>query len=84
MGERYSAEVWVRSADPSRTYSGTLALWALGGTTEVATQSFTADGTWQRVRVDLGIAAGGHSGLKLEVYLGSVDNTLFLDGAQLH
>jgi hypothetical protein len=84
VGERYTAEVWVRSADPSRSYTGTLALWALGGTTEVASQPFTANGTWQRVRIDLPITAGGQSELKLEVYLGSVDNTLFLDAAQLY
>ena len=82
VGEAYSAEIWVRSADPALTYSGTLALWALGGTTEVATRPFTANGTWQLVRVDLPITAGGHGQLKLEVYLGSTDNTLFLDGAQ--
>lgn len=83
IGDNYTAEIWVRSGS-SQPYSGTLALWALGGTTEVATQPFVADGTWRLVRVELPIRRMDHSQLKLEVYLGTTTGDLFVDGAQLY
>lgn len=84
VGDTYTAEVWVRSADTSKTFSGTLALWALGGTTEVASTPFTANGTWQRVGIELPIRNDDHVSLKYEIYLGTTDNTLFVDAAQVY
>ncbi|BDZ51516.1 hypothetical protein GCM10025867_37570 [Frondihabitans sucicola] len=82
-GETYSAEIWVRSASGA-AFKGRLALWALGGTTEATSTSFTAGATWQRVAIELPIAKTGHTSLKFEVYEDTVGSTLFLDGAQLH
>ena len=84
VGDRYTAEVWVRSADTSKTFTGTLALWALGGSTEAASVPFTATAAWQKVQVKLPINVGNHTQLKFEIYLGSLDNALFLDGAQIY
>lgn len=84
VGDSYVAEVWVRSADTSKTFSGTLALWATGGVTEVASAPFTANGTWQRVRIELPNRNDDHTALKFEIYLGTTDNTLFVDAAQVY
>jgi hypothetical protein len=36
------------------------------------------------VQVKLPINVGNHTQLKFEIYLGSLDNALFLDGAQIY
>lgn len=83
VGDRYTAEIWVRSGDTSKTFNGTLALWALGGTTEVGSVPFVANGTWQKVQLLLPVNTA-HTQLKFEVYLQSTGNTLFVDGAQVY
>ena len=84
VGNRFTGSVWVRSADPSKTFTGTLALWGLGGTTELASVPFTVSGAWQKIQVALPIAQQNHSQLKLEIYLDTIDNTLFVDDARLY
>ncbi|RFA08433.1 hypothetical protein B7R54_03740 [Subtercola boreus] len=83
VGDSYSAEVWVRSADPNATFTGTLALWALGGSTEVASKDFTVGAKWTKVAVGLPLKADGHTSLKFEIYERTTGTTLFVDGAQV-
>jgi len=84
VGNRFTGSVWVRSADPAKTFTGTLALWGLGGTTELASVPFTAGAQWQRVQVLLPILKESHTQLKLEIYLDSTDNTLFVDNGRVY
>jgi hypothetical protein len=84
VGDVFVAEIWVRSENSGIAYDGTLALWALGGQTEVSSRPFTADGTWQRVLVELPIVHDGHSTLKFEVYLGTTGSTLQVDAGQVY
>ena len=82
IGDDYTAEVLVRSGS-AQPFTGRLALWALGGTSEVAVVPFTSTSAWTTVRVPLTIARDGHTSLRLEIYEDSPGSTLFLDGAQL-
>ena len=84
VGDRFTGEVWLRSADPAKTFSGTLALWGLGGATEVGQTAFTVGAEWTKVQVSLPITQPDHTQLKLEMYLTSTDNTLFVDAARLY
>ncbi|CAN5127015.1 hypothetical protein BH09ACT6_BH09ACT6_24470 [soil metagenome] len=84
VGDRYTAEVWLRASDQGKTFSGTLALWGLGGTAEVGATDFTVGTEWTRVTIDLPVSQGGHTSLKFEIYETSTDNTLFVDGAQVY
>ncbi|QWT25028.1 carbohydrate binding domain-containing protein [Subtercola sp. PAMC28395] len=84
VGDDFTGEVWLRSADPAKTFSGTLALWGLGGATEGASVPFTVGADWTLVRVDLPIGKPDHTDLKLEIYESSTNNTLFVDGAQIY
>jgi hypothetical protein len=82
LGDTYTAELWVRAPEG---YSGTLALWALGGaSSEGASAPFTADGTWKLVTVRLPIAVDGHTTLRFQIYSNTVSKTLFFDGAQAY
>ncbi|UFS57753.1 carbohydrate binding domain-containing protein [Subtercola endophyticus] len=83
-GDTYTAEMWVRSADPNKTFKGTLALWGLGGTTDVGTVDFTAGSGWTRVAVDVTMSHPDHTSLKFEIYENSTDDTLLVDGAQVY
>ncbi|PPF82455.1 hypothetical protein C5B96_09150 [Subtercola sp. Z020] len=83
VGDSYTAEVWLRSADPTKTFSGTLAVWGLGGTVEVNTTPFTVRGGWTRVVATLPLAQE-HSSLRFEIYENTTGNTLWVDGAQLY
>ncbi|MEF2977752.1 carbohydrate binding domain-containing protein [Subtercola sp. YIM 133946] len=83
VGDSYTAQVWLRSSDPSKKFSGTLAIWALGGTTEVATTAFSVGGTWTPVSVVLPLTKADHTSLKFEIYENSTGSTLFVDGAVL-
>ncbi|WP_116410401.1 carbohydrate binding domain-containing protein [Subtercola boreus] len=84
VGDSYTAQVWVRPADPTKTFSGTLALWGLGGTTEVQASPFTASGSgWTHVYVTLPLAAE-HQSLRFELYENTTGGTLWVDGALLY
>ncbi|TIH37800.1 hypothetical protein D4765_07245 [Subtercola vilae] len=83
-GDTYTADVWLRSSDLAGTFSGTLALWALGGSVEVGAKDFTVGGGWTQVTVDLPIANEDHTELRFEIYQKTTGNTLFVDGAQVY
>ena len=78
-GETYSALFWVRSGSASREFEGKAAVWALGGSSEVAVTSFTVSGEWTPVLVTLPVEKDGHTSLRLEVYLASTSYDLRID-----
>ncbi len=78
-GERFTAILWMRSGHGTRPFDGRLALWALGGSSEVSTTTFTVGQEWTPVAVSLPIEKTGHSRLRLEVYLWSEKYDLRLD-----
>ena len=83
VGDTYTATIWLRAVAPGNTWKGTLALWGLGGTAEVATAAVEVPDTWTRVTVSLTAAQSAHDTLRLELYSSSPGEQLQLDGAQL-
>ena len=84
VGDTYVAEVWLRSSDPSIPFTGTLAVWSLGGSsTGVSSVPFSVGGEWTRVMLDVPITSAGTTSMRFEIYLESTDATLFVDGASL-
>lgn len=77
VGELITTALWVRSE--SGTFTGTLALWALGGTNELNLVNFTATTTWQQISVGLPIKRSNHSTMRLDLYLASPGTTLWID-----
>jgi hypothetical protein len=91
-GSRYGLSVWVRArGQGDKAMSGTLTLWALGGTNESASKRFTVGERWALVSAGL-VPKRNHTALRAEVYLASTSTTrvLALDrawmgrGAALH
>ena len=60
-----------------------MTLWALGGTQEAGSTQFTADGNWTLVSAPVSVTNGGHTALRAELYLNTVNENLQVDGAQL-
>jgi len=80
-GATYRLAVWVRSADATPRRA-TLALWALGPATSVATALVDLDDAWRCGEVALPIDGAGYTGLRAELYLGS-DGAYHFDAATL-
>jgi hypothetical protein len=82
--QRWTFSVWLRSESGSIPFTGTLALWGLGGSSNVAsTTPFTVDSNWTKVSVTTDVRSSGANQLKAEVYMGSTNTTLWLDGGSL-
>ena len=79
-GQSYSFSVWVRSADGS-TVNGAVNLWGLGGTPENTSVPFTATGTWKLVTVPLDVRLAGHTTMRAEVYMSTINKNYDLDNA---
>jgi len=83
IGERIAVSIWVRSSSATRTYTGKLVAWALGGTKESSGTSFTVGDEWTLVTTELDVTASTHDRVRLDLYLASTDATLWVDGAEL-
>jgi hypothetical protein len=83
VGDRYTARIWVRTPN-GEPFTGTLALWALGGTNEVATTTFTATNQWTPISVQLQLYENDHTMLRLQIYENTVSQSVFIDAAQLY
>ena len=81
-GQTWVYSAWVRSAS-GRPISAQMTLWALGGTQEAGSTQFTADGNWTLVSAPVSVTTGGHTTLRSELYLNTVNENLQVDGAQL-
>jgi hypothetical protein len=83
VGETYTASIWLRTEAAGTTWTGQLALWALGGAQELALMPVSVTETWTRFELQLPIAQASHSALRLELYTGSPGVRILLDGALL-
>jgi hypothetical protein len=84
VGESYTAEAWLRSDTPGTTYTGTLAVWGLGGATDVAFSDFSVGDQWTKVTIQVPVTNEGHTTFRVELYLKTPGQTLFVDGVQLY
>jgi len=79
----YTATIWVKT-QRDKPFSGKLALWSLGGTSTVATTTFTAGSTWQPVSTTLTVTNQAATHLKVEVYENTLaPQTLLIDNVSL-
>jgi len=84
-GQTYTASLWVRGADPSKTFTGTLALWEIGPNGYYsASVPVSAVGAWKHYTVKLTIAQEASTTLRLQLYETSPNVTVFFDAAQLN
>jgi len=81
-GDQYTFSIWLRSSDPSKPFSGIVALWALGSQNANTTANYTVQGEYTKVTVTLDSPIA-FSALKAEVYLNTTDATLFLDDSRV-
>jgi hypothetical protein len=81
-GQSYTYSVWVRSSSAARI-SGTLALWALGGSNENDATPFTAGPTWTQVSAPLYPTQSGHTALRAQLYVATTGVNLYVDGGTL-
>ncbi|MCU1527632.1 MAG: hypothetical protein JWP75_1395 [Frondihabitans sp.] len=79
--QQYTFTIYLRTSDSVNPFRGTLALWALGGTSNVvATKTFSAvHSGWTKVQTTVNTGTSGATRLKAEVYLGTLKSTLWLD-----
>jgi hypothetical protein len=81
-GQTFHTTVWVRSAIPGTTISGTLILQARKSdlTNEQSEVAFTATDVWQPISVSHTIVSSVMTRLRTEIHLDSPDASLLLDG----
>lgn len=82
-GQSHTFSVWLRTPPGTPRVSGTLTLWATGGTGESDDTNFTVGDNWTLVSVPLDITTANHSGLRAEIYLATTNANLDADGASL-
>ena len=82
VGQSYTFSIWVLSRD-GNDFSGTLAIWGLGGTSESGARDFTAGASWTAVSAPLNVNVSGHTKLRAQIYMHSTGRNLDLDGGQL-
>jgi predicted Ser/Thr protein kinase len=84
VGTTYTFVAWMRAGPEALSARGNLALWALGERQKLAHTGFEViDDLWQRVEVSIDIEEHGHTGLRAELYLASIDTWLRMDAAML-
>jgi hypothetical protein len=81
--ETYTATVWLRTEDPEATFSGRMALWALGGASTAATSDIVVDGQWRPYQVTLPVSRTDQSRLKVEIYGSTAGVPVLIDGVTL-
>ncbi len=83
-GQSYVFSIWLRSPT-SQVASGSVALWALGGTQEAYFTGFTlATSGWVQVTAPLDVRYGGHTGLRAEIYLNTTGRNYDFDGTLVY
>ena len=68
VGRSYTLTLWLRSHDGT-TIGGSLTQWALGGTNENATTTFSVGAEWTQVTVTLSPTKAGHTKLRSQIYM---------------
>jgi hypothetical protein len=72
-GQVYSVTFYGRRGWDGSARTGRLAIWALGGSEETSATNFSLDGQWRCFVTTLNVTHGGHTAVRAEVYLDSVD-----------
>jgi hypothetical protein len=81
-GQSYSFSVWLRSANPGVTLTGSVALHAIGGTTQSNSTTFSVGDQWTLVTAPLDLTRDGNTTLRAQIYLNPGGN-LNVDGASV-
>jgi hypothetical protein len=83
--ETYTATLWLRSSDPARSFTGTLALWEIGpGGNSAGSTAVSVSGQWKQYTVKVAVAHNASTTLRLQLYGTAGAPTVFFDGATLH
>ncbi len=82
IGDSYTFSIWMKS-DDGTNFSGTLALWGVGGTNEDGATTFTVGPTWTLVSAPLQVQNSGHTSMQPTIYPYTTGRNLDIDGAQL-
>jgi LasA protease len=80
-GRTYTFSIWLRSPDGS-PFSVCVAIWFLGGTNSSGSNCTSVGGAWQDILV-AGLAGGGHTSMRAEIYLKTTTHNLDFDTATL-
>ncbi len=80
-GKHYDFTVWARTSGGTAVVQPTL--WALGGTQESASTSYTIGTTWTPIRVVLSPTRNGHTSLRAELYMNTTGVNYRFDDASL-
>jgi len=86
VGDNWVFSVWLKVGDTiPQGFSGSLDMWALGGTNPVESNStnFTVGAGWTEVSVTLPIQYSGHTSLRGEIYLSTTNRDLYVDATQM-
>jgi hypothetical protein len=81
--QAFTGSIWVKSGSAGKSFSGVLAVWGLGGQTELSSQPFTVGNDWTQISTTLNVTRSGHSKIRMEVYLNSTDALLSMDATSL-
>jgi hypothetical protein len=83
QGTSYTYGVWLRSAAPGSTYSGTLRLSGIGGIKESAYTPFTVGDQWEFHTVTIDMTHIRHTRLGVYIYPDTVGGKLYFDQPEL-
>jgi hypothetical protein len=83
VGTTYTFVAWLRAGPGEDPVGGNLVLWALRGRERRAQTAFKVGRSWTRVEVSLDVAEYGHSALRAEIYLHTVDAWLEVDATRV-
>jgi hypothetical protein len=78
----YTGGVWLRASRTDNTVSGTLQVWAVGGSTEKSSAPFTVTDEWTFVQTDLTVAKSGHTGVRFIVWPESLNTPVLVDDTE--
>ncbi len=84
-GDSFTFSTWLRKgAGATGTLSGTIVLWALGGSQESAITYFSLpDTTWRQWSVTMEPLNGRHTGYRAEIYLDQAGKNFQIDGTRV-
>lgn len=84
-GQYYAVRLWMRDPTGSATpFSATIALWALGGAQENSTTEVQIGSEWTPVDVVLRVNNGGHTRIRVEFYMNTVNRNINFDDVSLN
>lgn len=82
-GTTYTFSAWLRAGSAGSSVAGNVALWALGGDETFVYTGFQVGSEWTKVEASLYVRDHGHSSLRAELYVETVDAALQIDATSL-